>query len=347
MPQAKDITKEKFFEALEFYCDNGLEEIIEEVTQNRFLQKEAEESLNRYKLSQTQKTVVTKNISSSNQDKSDSAQTNQIVTNLRKDTKFPESNLQNSTQITTNQNNNSSAINLSNPIESTFAALSTLAKKQASIMTINDKFLPLDEIVANAKTAAQAAQSIDELRKAVEQFDGCGLKKMATNTVFADGNPNSQVMVIGEAPGNNEDLQGIPFCGDSGKLLDAMLAQVHLTRKENFYITNVIFWRPPGNRRPTTEELEICRPFVERHIQLINPKVIILVGATSLEAILGAGETISKIRGKFLDFSPKFLQQPTKVFPIFHPSYLLRQPTKKKVAWLDMLNLENVLQNKK
>lgn len=230
------------------------------------------------------------------------------------------------------------------PVFSTSEAISQLAKKTQNMPNSNQEFKSLNEIVAQAKKLSEAAKNLDELRKAVENFDGCNLKKMATNTVFCDGNPNSEIMVIGEAPGNHEDLQGIPFCGDSGKLLDEMFRAINVTRKENYYITNVIFWRPPGNRRPTTEELAICRPFVERHIQLVNPKVLVLVGATSMEAILGVGETISAVRGKFLDFSPKFLSKTIKVFTIFHPSYLMRQPSKKKVAWQDMLALEKFLQ---
>jgi len=194
---------------------------------------------------------------------------------------------------------------------------------------------------------AAAAKNLDELRQAVENFEGCNLKKMATNTVFCDGNPNSKVMVIGEAPGNHEDLQGIPFCGDSGKVLDDMFKAIHMTRKDNFYITNVIFWRPPGNRRPTDEELAICRPFVERHIQLMNPEVLVLVGATSMTAVLGINDPVSSIRGQFMDFSPQFLSRTIKTFTIFHPSYLMRQPGKKKVAWLDMLALEKFLSTKK
>ncbi len=241
------------------------------------------------------------------------------------------------------------------PQFSTFEALSTLAKKSQSLTGAissgtqqgeNQKFLSLNEIISQARKSAAAAQNLSELRKAVENFDGCNLKKMATNTVFCDGNPHSKVMVIGEAPGNNEDLQGIPFCGDSGKLLDEMFSAINLTRKENFYITNVIFWRPPGNRRPTDEELAICRPFVERHIELLNPEVLVLVGATAMTAVLNIHDPVSKIRGQFMDFSPKFLSRPIKTFTIFHPSYLLRQPAKKKVAWHDMLALEQFLKNK-
>jgi uracil-DNA glycosylase family 4 len=241
----------------------------------------------------------------------------------------------------------STAQNFLKPQFSTSDAISSLAKKsQQNPMNQNsaEKFQSLNEIVAQAKKLAAAAKNLSELRKAVENFDGCNLKKMATNTVFCDGNANSKVMVIGEAPGNHEDLQGIPFCGDSGKVLDDMFRAINLTRKENFYITNVIFWRPPGNRRPTEEELAICRPFVERHIQLVNPEVLVLVGATSMTAVLGITDPVSGVRGKFMDFSPKFLSRTIKTFTIFHPSYLMRQSSKKKIAWQDMLALESFLQ---
>jgi uracil-DNA glycosylase family 4 len=232
------------------------------------------------------------------------------------------------------------------PIFSTSDAILTLAKKSAPT-NHDEKFLSLNEIVTQAKKAAQAAKDLPSLRKAVENFDGCNLKKMATNTVFCDGNPASKVMVIGEAPGNHEDLQGIPFCGDSGKVLDDMFRAIHMTRAENFYITNVIFWRPPGNRRPTDEELAICRPFVERHIQLLNPEVLVLVGATSMAAILGLHDPIGTVRGKFMDYAPNFLSRKIKTFTIFHPSYLMRQASKKKVAWQDMLALEEFLETKR
>jgi DNA polymerase len=243
------------------------------------------------------------------------------------------------------------------PQFSTNEALSTLAKKAQSFDKLktgsieskeqnSQQFVSLNEIVAKAKKAADAAKTLPELRKAVENFDGCNLKKMATNTVFCDGNPASKVMVIGEAPGNHEDLQGIPFCGDSGKVLDGMFRGINMTREKNFYITNVIFWRPPGNRRPTDEELAICRPFVERHIQLLNPEVLVLVGATSMSAVLGITDPISSVRGKFMDFAPKFLSRKIKTFVVFHPSYLMRQSSKKKLAWHDMLALEQFLKDK-
>ena len=225
---------------------------------------------------------------------------------------------------------------------STYDAISSLAKRNI-FNNPNKKFMSIDEIVNKAKKQAKEAKNLAELRKAVENFDGCSLQKMATNTVFCDGNPDSKVMVIGEAPGNHEDLQGIPFCGDSGKLLDAMFGSINMKREKDYYISNVIFWRPPGNRRPTDEELAICRPFVERHIQLVDPKIIILVGATSMSAVLGMKDPVTKVRGKIIDYAPDFMDRKVDSFVLFHPSYLMRQSGKKRVAWRDMLALESHL----
>lgn len=234
------------------------------------------------------------------------------------------------------------------PVFSTDDALANLAKKNQDLLTTNyaqEKFMALDEIIKMSKALAQTAQTLEQLKQIVENFDGCNLKKMATNTVFSDGNPNSKIMVIGEAPGNHEDLQGIPFCGDSGTMLADMFRAINLKRQNDYYITNVIFWRPPGNRRPTDEELAICRPFFERHLELFKPKIIVLVGATAMSAILGADEPITKIRGQIIDFAPQYLSFKTKVITIFHPSFLMRQSAKKKMAWQDMLTLENFIKN--
>jgi uracil-DNA glycosylase family 4 len=232
-------------------------------------------------------------------------------------------------------------------ITSTSEALQLLAKKSQENNMDNKNqsssllaSLSINDIVKKAQDLANKATNLVELKQAIENFDGCNLKKMATNTVFSDGNSNSKIMLIGEAPGNNEDLQGIPFCGDSGKLLDEMFKSINLTR-DQFYITNTIFWRPPGNRKPTPEELAICKPFVDRHIQLINPKLIILIGATAMSSIINNHEPISKIRGKFLDFAPDYLEQKIKLMAIFHPSYLMRQSNKKKIAWMDMLTIQD------
>lgn len=191
--------------------------------------------------------------------------------------------------------------------------------------------------VNEARELANKADTLAALYEAICSFDGCSLKKTATNTVFADGNPQASVMVIGEAPGANEDKEGIPFCGASGQLLDKALASIGLSRETNLYITNNLFWRPPGNRRPTPEELAMCAPFVEKHIALINPKLLILAGSTSATSILQQTVGITQLRGKLYSYTNLYLDQPIPVVVTYHPSYLLRQPSQKKLVWQDML----------
>lgn len=195
-----------------------------------------------------------------------------------------------------------------------------------------------------ARELANKAQNAQELQEIVKDFDGCMLKKTAKNTVFSDGNPNSKIMLIGEAPGASEDEAAIPFCGVSGKLLDNIFLAINHQRAKNLYISNSVFWRPPANRRPTDEEVLICRPFVEKHIALINPSLIILVGSTALNSLLpNITETISNIRGKFMSYNNQYLAQEIKITTIFHPSYLLRQPAKKKLMWDDIIKINNFI----
>lgn len=234
-----------------------------------------------------------------------------------------------------------SEINFNNNI-STFNAISKLAQKQKENIDNSAPLMSMAEIIADARKAAEAAQNLAELEKAVRDFEGCSLKKMATNTVFSDGSPDSQIMIIGEAPGNNEDLQGIPFCGDSGKLLNEMFKAIGIKR-ENLYITNTLFWRPPGNRKPTEDELAMCKPFVEKHIALMQPKLIVLMGATAMADVLKFNEPISKMRGRFFDYQNQYLQSPIKTTILFHPSYLMRQSEKKRLAWQDLLMIEEFL----
>ncbi|CAN0576703.1 unnamed protein product, partial [Ectocarpus sp. 12 AP-2014] len=156
--------------------------------------------------------------------------------------------------------------------------------------------------ITEARRLAESAKNLDELKTIVENFNGCALKNFATNTVFCDGQPNAEILLIGEAPGATEDKQGIPFCGESGKLLDKMLKTIGLDRVRNIYITNTIFWRPPANRRPTPEEIKICSPFVEKHIQLLAPKLIILIGGTAATALLGKKESITYIRENYYPY---------------------------------------------
>lgn len=190
-----------------------------------------------------------------------------------------------------------------------------------------------------ARELANDCTTIQELEAAVRNFDGCAIKKTATKTVFADGNPQAKIMIIGEAPGAQEDIQGTPFCGASGKLLDKMLAAIGLDRT-TVYITNTIFWRPPGNRQPSTEEILTCLPFVEKHIALVLPQLLILSGGTATTALLKKDQSISRLRGKLYDYSNNDLTSTIKTALMYHPSYLLRQPLYKKQAWQDLLMIK-------
>jgi DNA polymerase len=194
-----------------------------------------------------------------------------------------------------------------------------------------------------ARQLADISDNLDILKKNVLNFEGCDLRKLSSNTVFSDGNPKAEIMLIGEAPGASEDATGIPFCGESGKLLDKMLSCVGISRKDNAYITNTVFWRPPGNRPPTQEEIDICRPFVEKHIYLINPKLIVLVGSTAATSLLGKHSGINKIRQEYYLYSNKYLNKPIPITAIFHPAYLLRQPLQKKTTWYDLLKIQQFI----
>ncbi|MCX7354088.1 MAG: uracil-DNA glycosylase [Alphaproteobacteria bacterium] len=194
-------------------------------------------------------------------------------------------------------------------------------------------------IAADARDRAEAAQSLDELRASVEAFDGCPLKQTATNTVFADGNPKAKVMFIGEAPGEEEDRRGLPFVGVSGQLLDRMAQYVGLDRS-SFYITNVLFWRPPGNRAPTQVEVAACLPFLRRHIELVGPRLLVFVGGSAASALLGRTEGIGKLRGRWMTYESPGLAQPASALATYHPAYLLRSPAQKREAWRDLLLLK-------
>lgn len=193
---------------------------------------------------------------------------------------------------------------------------------------------------ASAHALAAAAHNLEELRAALAGFEGCGLKRTATNLVFADGNPAARVMFIGEAPGADEDRQGLPFVGVSGQLLDRMLAAIGLSRKTNAYISNVLFWRPPGNRSPTPAEIAACLPFVERHIELIDPAVLVLVGGIAAKTMLARQEGIMKLRGRWFSYETPRMSRPVPVIATYHPAYLLRSPGQKREAWRDLLELQ-------
>lgn len=194
-----------------------------------------------------------------------------------------------------------------------------------------------------SRAIADGCHTLSELEAAVRAFDGCAIKKTASKTVFCDGNPEAKIVIIGEAPGAQEDVQGIPFCGPSGQLLDRMLASIGLDRTK-VYISNTVFWRPPGNRQPSMEETAICLPFVEKHIALINPALLILSGGTATTTLLQRDQSISRLRGKFYEYNNPYLQKPVATAVTYHPSYLLRSPGQKKLAWQDLLMVKKFLE---
>jgi len=197
-----------------------------------------------------------------------------------------------------------------------------------------------DETARAARALARAATTLDELRDALGRFEGCNLRLTATQLVFADGNPAGRVMLVGEAPGRDEDIQGLPFVGRSGQLLDRMLAAIGLTRND-VYIANVVPWRPPGNRTPTPQETAACRPFVERQIELADPDFLILLGGAAAKELLDSPEGILKLRGRWREYGTG--RRTIRAMATLHPAYLLRQPLQKRLAWRDFLALKAAL----
>lgn len=192
----------------------------------------------------------------------------------------------------------------------------------------------------------QGATTLDELRQIIENFEDCPLKHTASHTVFSDGNPSAPVMMIGEAPGAEEDKQGKPFVGLSGQLLDRILATIGLERQTNVYISNIVSWRPPGNRAPTNQEIALCLPFIQRHIELVRPRIIVLLGATATKSLLDTSDGIMKIRGQWFDFKTSYAGHTAKTIATFHPAFLLRSPGQKKLVWQDFLKIKEELQKK-
>ncbi len=200
----------------------------------------------------------------------------------------------------------------------------------------------LAEPVAQVTPDLRAVDTLAALAESLRTFDGCTLKYSATNLVFADGNPNSGVMLIGEAPGEDEDRQGRPFVGPSGRLLDRMLTGIGLDRA-TVYITNILPWRPPGNRSPTQAEISACLPFLERHITLVAPRLIVSLGGTAAKTLLGRHEGVTRLRGRHYEYSLQGDARTVPVLVTFHPAYLLRSPARKRDAWLDMILLKRLL----
>lgn len=199
------------------------------------------------------------------------------------------------------------------------------------------------DAVQQAVNLVRDATSLEEVRALLADFDGCPLRKTATNLVFGDGNPRARVVLIGEGPGAEEDRKGLPFVGMSGRLLDRMLASIGLDRTKVF-ISNTVFWRPPGNRTPTSSEVAVCLPFVERIIELISPEILVTLGGPAASALLGQKQGISRLRGQWFTFQTARLSHPIAATATFHPAYLLRSPTQKRLAWRDLLLIKHRLQ---
>ncbi|HEV7600722.1 MAG TPA: uracil-DNA glycosylase [Bradyrhizobium sp.] len=214
----------------------------------------------------------------------------------------------------------------------------------AAMAVARSEAAPAPEVaIQSAREAARTAPSLEALRAMLEQFDGCALKSTATRLVFADGNPQARIMFVGEAPGREEDIEGLPFVGRSGQLLNRMMAAIGLNRG-NVYIANVIPWRPPGNRTPTPQETQICLPFIQRQIELVNPDVLVTLGNPSTQTLLSTREGIMKTRGRWFDYDTG--TRSIRALPTFHPAYLLRSPSYKRLAWQDLRAIAKVLENK-
>ena len=197
--------------------------------------------------------------------------------------------------------------------------------------------------ILSAREAARTAPTLEALRALLENFDGCALKATATRLVFADGNPQARIMFVGEAPGREEDIEGLPFVGRSGKLLDRMISAIGLDRS-SVYIANVIPWRPPGNRTPTPQETQICLPFIQRQIELVNPDVLVTLGNPSTQTLLSTREGIMKTRGRWFDYDTG--TRVIRALATFHPAYLLRSPSYKRMAWQDLRAIAKALEQK-
>jgi uracil-DNA glycosylase family 4 len=201
------------------------------------------------------------------------------------------------------------------------------------------------EFLSDAKTLAAGAKTLDELKTALDSFQGLSLKRTATQIVFADGNSAARIMIVGEAPGADEDRIGRPFVGVSGQLLDRMFAAVGLSREANLYISNVINWRPPGNRSPSDAEIALSLPFIQRHIELVSPALLIFSGGVAAKALLQTAQGITRMRGRWVEYTSEGLKQPIPALAMFHPAYLLRSPAQKGLAWADLLALKKKMKS--
>jgi DNA polymerase len=237
------------------------------------------------------------------------------------------------------------------PVDRFAAAEETAPARIAPAPTVADVVRPApalqpappqatDEAVMAARQAAKSAATLDEFKAILAKFEGCALKGSATQLVFADGNPNAKLMLVGEAPGRDEDIEGLPFVGRSGKLLNLMLAAIGFDRGK-VYIANTVPWRPPGNRTPTPQETQICLPFVLRQIELVDPNILVCLGGPSAQTLLGIKEGITKTRGRWFTFNSG--RREIRAMPTFHPAFLLRSPLQKRFAWRDFLAVKKAM----
>jgi uracil-DNA glycosylase len=210
----------------------------------------------------------------------------------------------------------------------------------ASVVSTTEPMPAPDAAIATAREAARTAASLEILRDMLEKFEGCALKSTATRLVFADGNPKARIMFVGEAPGRDEDIEGLPFVGRSGKLLDRMIASIGLDRSK-VYIANVIPWRPPGNRTPTPQETQICLPFIQRQIELVDPDILVTLGNPSTQTLLSTREGIMKTRGRWFNYDTG--TRVIRALATFHPAYLLRSPSYKRLSWQDLRAIAKAL----
>ena len=216
--------------------------------------------------------------------------------------------------------------------------MANIQSHSAGLVSPNQSIIrTISEAEKSAKSLASGAGDLETLCEAMKHFDTCSLKKTASNTVFGVGNTGARIMLVGEAPGAEEDRQGLPFVGISGQLLDQMLDSISLKRS-SVYITNMLAWRPPGNRKPTSEEISMCLPFIQRQIELVAPKVLVFVGGTAATNLLDNPAGITRIRGRWFDYRIQDSEPLNEIpaMPIFHPAYLLRQPALKRMAWIDL-----------
>jgi DNA polymerase len=217
----------------------------------------------------------------------------------------------------------------------------TLEIKSASAALAPSIVPPAPDVaIMAAREAVKAVQNLDELRAMLDKFEGCALRATATQLVFADGNPQARLMLVGEAPGRDEDIEGLPFVGRSGKLLDRMLAAIGIDRTQA-YIANIIPWRPPGNRTPTPQESQVCLPFVRKQIELVDPDILVCLGGPSATTLLGIKEGITKSRGRWYGYDTG--KREIRAMPTFHPAFLLRSPLQKRLAWRDLLAVKKAL----